>query len=99
MIVVRNIFRTKFGQAKPVVALWKEGIALMQQAGSKGTARILTDLTGPSYTVVIEISFASLTEFEQTAGGVMSNPEWHAWYQRLIPHIDSAHREILSIVA
>src|SRR5258706_14293865 len=31
MIVVRNIFRLKFGQARPAVALWKEGRDLMNR--------------------------------------------------------------------
>ena len=29
MILVRNVFRLKFGQAKPALALWKEGRAVM----------------------------------------------------------------------
>ena len=32
MIVVRNVFRLKFGKAKEAVALFKEGIALQKRA-------------------------------------------------------------------
>ncbi len=54
MIVVRNVFRLKFGQARQAVALWREGREVMRRAGSKGSPRLLTDLVGQSYTLVFE---------------------------------------------
>jgi len=69
MIVVRNIFRLKFGKAREATAAWKEGLAIAERAGiRRGTWRLLTDLVGPDfYTLVVEATYASVTEFEQSA--------------------------------
>jgi hypothetical protein len=45
MIVVRNIFQLKFGEAKRGVELWKEGMALAKRLGFPAkSSRVLTDL-------------------------------------------------------
>ena len=54
MILIRNVFRLKFGKAREAVALIKEGVAIQKRAGANFAARVLTDLTGPFYTVVLE---------------------------------------------
>ena len=56
MILVRNVFRLKFGKTKEAVALMKEGLAIQKRAGAPYTYRILTDLTGPFYTMVLELT-------------------------------------------
>jgi hypothetical protein len=50
MIVIRNVFRLKFGKAREAVALFKEGIAIQKRvgAGLDFSTRLLTDVTGPS---------------------------------------------------
>lgn len=98
MIVVRNTFRLKFGQARPAVALWKEGREVMKRLGMKGGQRLLTDLVGPSYTLVFENNYESLAAFEQDAKLVMGSAEWRAWYERFIPLCESGSREIFTIV-
>jgi hypothetical protein len=48
MIVVRNVFRLKFGRSKEAVGLWKEGLALGKKLGFQSKSnRVLTDLVGP----------------------------------------------------
>ena len=66
MIVIRNVFRLKFGKAREAVALFKEGIAIQKRvgAGSDFSTRLLTDVTGPFYTVVLEITVPNLAAFE-----------------------------------
>ena len=98
MIVVRNTFQLKFGQARPAVALWKEGRDTLKRLGMKGDQRLLTDLVGPSYTLVFENTFESLSAFERDTKLVMGNAEWRAWYDRFIPLCESASREIFTIV-
>ena len=41
MIVVRNVFRLKFGKAKEAVALLKEGIAIQKRAGVEMSQRLM----------------------------------------------------------
>jgi len=39
MIVVRNVFRLKFGKAREAVALLKEGVAIQRRLGLHGGSR------------------------------------------------------------
>jgi hypothetical protein len=98
MIVIRNVFHLKFGKAKEAVALLKESVAIQLKAGAPFTARILTDLTGPFYTLVLELTVKSLREFETAAPKAMSNPDFQANYQKFVLLVDSGHREIFTLV-
>lgn len=100
MIVVRNVFRLKFGQAREATAAWKEGLAIAERAGAGGARyRLLTDLAGPEfYTLVLEGTYASLADFEQSAERLMAVPEWRAWYPSVTALCVGGYREILNIV-
>jgi hypothetical protein len=100
MIVVRDIFRVKFGQAKQATDLWKQALVAMKAAASgPSSTRLLTDLAGPAYyTVVFESTFESLTQWEQFHLGARSNTAWRDLYAKIIPRTESGRREILSVV-
>lgn len=98
MIVVRNIFRIKFGQAKPAIAAFKQGRALMKKLGVNAESRLLTDLVGTSYTLVHELQFDSLSGFEQEIRKVLGSEEWRAWYDTFVPYCESGSREIFNLV-
>jgi len=49
MILVRDVFRLKFGKAKDAQALLKEGLRIAKKAGFS-LDRALMDVTGPFYT-------------------------------------------------
>ena len=98
MIIIRNVFRLKFGKAKEAVALFKEGIAIQRRLGVDLSHRLLTDLVGQYYTVVLELSVPNLTAFETTFPKVMSDKEWQAHYQKLTPLVESGYREIFNVV-
>jgi hypothetical protein len=98
MIVVRNVFRLKFGQARPALTLWKEGRSIMKRINPNASPRLLTDVVGPSYTFVLEDAYENLGAFEQASRSVMGADEWRAWYQKFLPLVDSGYREIFTIV-
>ena len=66
--------------AREAIAAWKDGIAIAERAGiPRGTWRLLTDLAGPDfYTLALEGTYPSLSEFEQSAHATMGNAEWCA---------------------
>ena|SRR5438105_2649048 len=100
MIVVRDIFRLKFGKAKEATALWKQAMAMLERTGfgPKGR-RMLTDLAGESYyTLIMESTYESLAQWEQMHKSAGPNPEWKAVYEKIIPLTESGRREILSII-
>jgi hypothetical protein len=101
MIQVRDIFQVQFGRVKEAVELWKEGLTLERKTGGglMRSSRILTDLIGPAYyTLVLESTYDSLTDFEESARSAMSNPEWKTWYQKVLPLTVNGHREIFNVI-
>jgi hypothetical protein len=98
MIVVRDVFRLKFGKAREAVALWQEGQQFVRQSSTVRGARVLTDLVGEYYTLVLETSFDGLADFDRSLREETGNAEWRAWYQRFVPLAESGYREILTVV-
>jgi len=100
MIVIRNVFRLKFGKAREAIALFKEGIAIQKRvgAGLNFSTRLLTDVTGPFYTVVLEISVLNLSTFEAEAPRLMGDKDWQANYQKTSALVESGYREIFTLV-
>jgi hypothetical protein len=100
MTVIRNVFRLKFGKAREAVALFKEGIAIQKRvgAGMDFSTRLLTDVTGPFYTVVLELSVPNMAAFESNAPRLMGDKDWQANYQKIAPLVESGYREIFTLV-
>jgi hypothetical protein len=97
MILVRDIFNLKFGKAKDAKTLLNDAKELNKKYGFDST-RALTDLTGPSYRLVLESQWDSLAKWESSMKEGLGASEWQQWYQKFIPLVDSASREILTIV-
>jgi hypothetical protein len=102
MIVMRNTFQLKFGKAKDAMAVMKEGLAIQKRvaaaAGLEHNARVLTDVSGPNYRLVLELTMPNLAAFESMAPKIFSDKDYQANYQKLVPLVESGHREILTIV-
>jgi hypothetical protein len=98
MIVVRNVFRLKFGKAREAVAVMKEGIAIQKRLGSDVSTRLLTDLSGDFYTLVLELTVPNLAALEAEQPRLMGNKDWQANYQKFVPLVESGHREMFTIV-
>jgi hypothetical protein len=97
MILVRNVFQLKFGRAREAVALWKEGVAIAARRGM-GESRLLTDLVGPYYTLVLESTYESLAEFERSSKALMADSEWRSFYAKAAQLIEGGRREIFNVV-
>ncbi|MGA2642655.1 MAG: hypothetical protein ABSG21_17335 [Spirochaetia bacterium] len=97
MILVRNIFQVKFGKMKEAKEAWKEMLKLFPgQAPSR--PRLLTDLTGQYYTLVLESTYKDLSDYEASSQNDMGDPRMGALYQKFVPLVDSGRREIFTIV-
>ena len=101
MIIVRDIFRLKFGQAKEATALWKQAVEMLKKTGyGVRDARLLTDLAGPAYyTIVLETTYESLSQWEQSHQTTKDNAQFRQLYQQIMPLTEDGRREILSVVA
>jgi len=98
MLVVRNVFRLKFGKAKEGIALLKEGIAIQRRAGVEMNQRLMTDLVGTFYTLVLELTVPNMGALEANMPKVMGDKEWQANYLKFSALVESGYREIFSIV-
>lgn len=100
MIVVRDVFKLKFGKARDAVAAMKEMLAEGSKTGAgPKSPRLMTDLVGEYYTLVLESSYANLAEYEANLAGAMPTPAFQAAYAKIVPFIESGYREIFTLVA
>lgn len=97
MILVRDIFQLKFGRAKDAKALLEEGKEINKKYGFD-KMRALTDLTGPSYRLILESEWVSLADWENGMKNGLGTGEWQKWYQKFVPLVDNASREIMNII-
>ena len=96
MILVRDVFQAKYGQGGDLVALFKEVKEKWPESANYGY-RILTDASGPFFTVVTETEVASLAEWERLIADVFSLPEFGEWFARMTPLVDSGRREFYTV--
>lgn len=94
MILVRNVFQAKYGKGGELVALFKEA---HQQRLGQSLDRILTDASGPFFTVVVEATLESLASWEQRQAVDFSLPEFGEWFERMMPLVESGRREFFHI--
>ncbi|MFI5181185.1 MAG: NIPSNAP family protein [Thermoanaerobaculia bacterium] len=97
MIVIRNVFRIHPDRMKDAKALVPEIQAINKRLGLPA-GRAMTDLTGPSYTLVLEMEQPSLAAWEQALGKVFADPDWQKSYGKFRPMVESGHREIYTVV-
>ena len=97
MIVVRDVFRLKFGAAREAQAAFKDIGEVAKRSGfPTDGVRVLTDLVGPYYTLVLETMHGNLADYEQMGRNSMTD-EWRKAYQKFTPHVESGYREIFTI--
>lgn len=100
MLVVRNVFQLKFGKAKEAVALLKEGLEIQKKvlADVDFSARLLSDVTGPFYTLVMELTVSDLATYESNSPRLFGDKNFQASYQRFAALVESGSREIFNVV-
>lgn len=97
MILIRDVFHLHFGKAREAIALAKEGRELERRAGYH-VSRILTDLTGDYYTLVMESTAEDLGAFEAALKEAIQNQAWREWFAKFVPLVREGRREVFRIV-
>jgi len=93
MYIARDIFHIHFGSFKNVLPSFRSAVS--QNLFPMEHPRILTDFTGESYRLIIEMQFNTLAEYETMLTQGMKDPAWQGWYEGFKPHVKSSYREIL----
>ncbi len=93
MILVRVTFQAQFGKAGEMVELFKQNPT--PPIGTRG--RVLTDLSGPFDTVVIESVVESLDDYFRQLREMFAAPEMNENTRAMGQMIASGHREFYTI--
>jgi hypothetical protein len=91
MIIVRNVFIAKPGNASKLAAQFKTA----QNTFKGGKSRVLTDLTGDSNKVVLEFELESISQWEATLKEYQTNDAMRDAMKGYTDLYLTAHREIL----
>ena len=94
MILVRSIFQARYGKGGELVALFKE---IREQQPAMTVDHILTDASGPFFTVVTETIVESLADWEQRMAKDFSISKFEDWFARMTPLIESGRRDFYNI--
>lgn len=99
MIISRTAFRLRFGQAAPAIALWKEIMdADMGNAPvPKPPMWLLTDLSGPNYTLVTELHMRGFTDMEPDQHIWSTNTRIRELYPRFVPLCEASTTELFHL--
>ncbi len=76
MIVVRGVFQAKYGKGDELVRLFKEGFEMWPT--SARNARLLTDLSGPFFTVISDGEYESFAEWQAEGQEIFGDPRFAA---------------------
>jgi hypothetical protein len=95
MIIVRDVFQAKYGKGGELVALLKEAAAA--QPDVMAYRRILSDASGPFFTVVAEAEVESLAGWEKLRDRLFSDSEFGQWFERMVPLVESGRREFYNV--
>jgi len=99
MLVARQVFQAKYGRGDELVALFQEFNARRQEGvGSEPRVRILTDASGPFFTVVTEVEVESFAAWEGSFREGMAQPWMGEWFSRMTSLVDSGTREFYNLV-
>jgi hypothetical protein len=97
MYLTRDVFRTKPGKAKELVKKFKLAAPFMESYGLK-KSKIMTDISGEFWTVIIESEIPDLNEFAKDIRGLgKPMPEIEKIMEGYHDLVVSGYREIFLI--
>jgi hypothetical protein len=104
VVLVRTIFRAQFGKAGELVAALREGnerldAIIRHRLETPRRWRLLTDLSGPFDTVVLEVEAESLGEWEQMRGELFQSDAFRESFPRMQALTVSGRNELYTIEA
>jgi hypothetical protein len=91
MYLIRDVFNTKPGKAKDLVAKFKQAIPHMQ------VPRVMTDTVAAYWTVIVETEVEELNAYFDMGNGQKPSPEMEQAMQGYKELLDGGHREIFRI--
>lgn len=97
MLLIRNVFHCKPGQAKVLAKMFKETATSMQTTDAMLNARVMTDISSTFWTVVFETEAESLDAWEKQMANMGEKPEMRRGMEGYMDLVEGGHREIFKI--
>jgi hypothetical protein len=95
MILARQVFQVKFGHMDEVLSALKQASESGQNPGN--VSRVLTDISGQNFTLVLETKAESLDAFWRDLWISFQDPAMVAVTDAIMKFIESGHREFYTI--
>ncbi len=92
-LIVREVYRSLKWQIHPTVALLQRYGALLVDSQVGRNPRILTDLSGHMFSVVIEIETDELSDWEKHRRELYQRPEFQVWFAQLSSAVEKGWHE------
>jgi len=102
MIVVRDVFRAKYGSGGDLENVFKEMLPSLERAITEvggGDVRMMEDLSGEFFTIVVEYTLPSLSAWEGAREKMFALPEFGGLFERMVPLVETGKREFWNVVA
>jgi hypothetical protein len=95
MVIVRDVFQVKIGQMDNALALLKKAQDEGQSSGN--ITRVLTDISGNHFTLVIEGSGESVDAIRSAMMASFEEPELAEYMGAMMQMIESGHRTFYNV--
>lgn len=95
MVLVRDVFQVKFGQMDKVLEVLK--VAAEKDLSTTSVSHILTDISGPHFTLVIETKAESVDAHWAAMQESFKDPELAETMGSVMQLVESGHREYYTI--
>ena len=99
MLVVRQVFQAKYGRGDELVALFREmNKRAQEERANMPPFRIMTDASGPFFTIVTETEVESFAAWEKGFQEAMARPWMNEWFGRMTGLVESGRRDFYTLV-
>lgn len=98
MIEVRTVYQVKFGKIDQAVELFRRLTSyLPDDVAATAHYHLLSDISGPMYTLAEEFVLPSLTEWEASRERLFNHPEFANWFKGFQLFIDNGRQEFYTL--
>jgi hypothetical protein len=98
MIIARQVFQARYGMGDEVVEICRQFAERIQESEPWMRLRVLTDLSGPFFTVVVEFEVERLAVWEHMFGQGKMQPWMGPLFSRMNELVESGSREFYRVV-
>ena len=96
-IQVRDTLQVKFGKIDQAVSLFTGSHSFTPFNDPALHLNVLTDISGPMYTLVVEVVVPGLGEFERVREQSFQQPGYAEWFQQFQLYVEGGKREYYTV--